>query len=432
LPNKLNFVVDLNCYGGVNSGWDLERGTPEYRQLEVAYHRMAHLHRANLDVLGYSHDGSTTPDHAPPLEGEGADTRVSSWADWDAHFAPILTGSAFSDLPRASVPVPILYLPFFENWPGSIRQDYKYDNPVVPASQEEYQRLVTRHAMEAEPIQDSFSKSYQDRYIAVTRQFADHIQKNGWNQTRFAVYFNNKYYWKRPSQGGRGISWWLMDEPNHRDDVLAASFLGYLTSLGLQSYSNVPIIFRTDISRVEWIRDLMVGQIDLNCISRRFFEKNRYLMNDRKRFGREFWNYGTSNHPRESNLGMRAWCWRVFLNGGDGLLPWNAVRGASAWERAEQLTVFYPGNRFGSREPFTSMRLKAYRRGQQDIEYLILLSKKPGWDRDAVTYAASRALDLSGEVEMTSTEDAGQIRFQSITNEDFEELRRRVAQALLE
>jgi hypothetical protein len=297
---------------------------------------------------------------------------------------------------------------------------------------EEYQQLITRHALEAEPIQDSFSKAYQERYIAVTRQFAEHIKKNGWNRTRFTVYFNNKYYWKRPSQGGRGISWWLMDEPNHRDDVLAASFLGYLTKIGLKDHPDVAIQFRTDISRVEWIRDLMVNQIDLNCISRRFFEKNRYLMKDRKRFGKEYWNYASSNHPRDSNLTMRAWCWRVFLNGGDGLLPWNAVRGARVWERAEQLTVFYPGNKFGVLEPFASMRLKAYRRGQQDIEYLILLSRKPGWDRDAVAYAVSSALDLSAEIDMSSTEDAGQIRFQSITNKDFESLRRRVAQALVE
>ena len=432
LPDELNFVVDLNCYGGVNSGWDLQRGTPEYRKLEHAYHRMAHVHRTNLDVLGYSHNGSTTPDHAPPLEGEGGETRVSSWADWDAHFSPLLDGSAFADLPRAHVPVPMLYLPFFENWPGSVRRSYKHDDPTVPETQEQYQQIISRHALESEPIQDSFSQEYQDRYVAVTGEFAKHIRKNNWSQTRFAVYFNNKYYWKRPSQGGRGISWWLLDEPNHRDDVLAISFLGHLTKLGLEEYPEVPIVLRTDISRVEWIRDLMPEQIDLNCISRRFFQKNRYLMNDRKRFGKEYWNYATSNHPRESNLSMRAWCWRVYLSGGDGLLPWNAVRGGRAWERAEQLTVFYPGNKFGVQEPFASMRLKAYRRGQQDIEYLILLADKDGWDRDAVVHVASTALDLTAEISMESSEDAGQIRFQNITNSALEELRWRVAKALLQ
>jgi hypothetical protein len=31
LPDDLNFVVDLNAYGGVNAGYDIPRGTPEYR-----------------------------------------------------------------------------------------------------------------------------------------------------------------------------------------------------------------------------------------------------------------------------------------------------------------------------------------------------------------------------------------------------------------
>ena len=33
------------------------------------------------------------------------------------------------------------------------------------------------------------------------------------------------------------------------------------------------------------------------------------------------------------------------------------------------------------------MRLKAFRRGQQDIEYLVLLAQSEGWDRAAVTRA---------------------------------------------
>src|SRR5262249_55013 len=70
LPDQLNFIVDLNAYAGVNSGYDIARGTPEYRQLLQQYHRVAHLNRANLDILGYSHSGSTEPDQTPPLAGQ--------------------------------------------------------------------------------------------------------------------------------------------------------------------------------------------------------------------------------------------------------------------------------------------------------------------------------------------------------------------------
>jgi hypothetical protein len=70
--------------------------------------------------------------------------------------------------------------------------------------------------------------------------------------------------------------------------------------------------------------------------------------------------------------------------------------------------------------------------GSLYIEYLILLTQIEGWDRDAVTSATSEALDLSAEIELTSEEDAGQIRFQKITDQDMESLRRRVAQVLVE
>ena len=220
-----------------------------------------------------------------------------------------------------------------------------------------------------------------------------------------------------PSQGGRGISWWLMDEPNHRDDVRAASLLAYLLQRGLAKHANVPILLRTDISRVEWIRDLMAGQIDLNCVSQHFFDKNHYLRNDLPRFGKQFWHYATTNHPRESNVAMRAWCLRVWLKGGEGIVPWNTVRGAEAWNKAEPLSVFYVGSKFGKDKPFGSLRLKAYRRGQQDIEYLTLLAKHAGWDRDAVTKAVSGALDLSsGTFRQTDEEDAGSINLPGVND----------------
>jgi hypothetical protein len=223
---------------------------------------------------------------------------------------------------------------------------------------------------------------------------------------------------------------WLMDEPNHRDDVRASAFLGWLLKRGLKGYEDVPIRFRTDISRVDWIRDLMPGLIDINCVSKRFYEKNRYLRDDPVRFGKRLWNYASTNHPRETNVSMRAWCWRAWLAGADGIVPWNAVRGPEAWNRAEPLTVFYAGAKFGRREPFESLRLKAYRRGQQDVEYLVLLAGRPGWDREAVSRAVAGSLDLSAEDRLAHEDDAGASRLLKAKDADFDALRARVARAL--
>jgi hypothetical protein len=213
--------------------------------------------------------------------------------------------------------------------------------------------------------------------------------------------------------------------------VRAASLLGHLLKRGLKGFEDVPIRLRTDISRVDWIRDLMPGLIDINCISKRFYEKNRYLRNDPVRFGKRFWNYASTNHPRETNVSMRAWCWRAWLAGADGIVPWNAVRGPDAWNRAEPLTVFYAGSKFDRKEPYESLRLKAYRRGQQDVEYMVLLAARKGWDREAVSRAVAASLDLSAEDKLKYEDDAGAVQFLKAKDADFEVLRLRVARALM-
>jgi hypothetical protein len=433
LPDRLNFIVDLNAYGGVNSGYNIPLGTPEYRKLLQAYHRVAHLNRANLDILGYSHSGSTEPDQTPPLSGEGTGTKVASWKDWDAHFGPLVSGSAFADLPRASVPVPIIYLALFENWPGDLRKTYRWNLADHPQTVAEYQQLIARHALTSGPIEEGFPQDYQDRFSAVAQQFAEHIRERHWKQTKYQIFFNDKYYYKDPtrSRGTNGVSWWLLDEPNHHDDYRALSFFGWLGKRWLKDYPDVPMVFRADISYVEFIRDQIADLLDIDCTSQHFFTKNRYLMDNRNRFGRSYWNYASTNHPRETNVGMRAWCWRAWVAGADAIVPWNTVRGAEAWDRAEPLTVFYVGRKFGRNEPFDSLRLKAFRRGEQDVEYMTLLAHRKGWGRDEVAHAVAATLDLSEDTRRQYEEDAGSIRFDGIADAQLDQLRRRVAAALV-
>ncbi len=431
LPDQLDFLVDLNCYGGVDSGWNIKRGTPEYRQLEIAYHRMAHLNRANLDVLGYNHDGRVDPDHVPLLSGTGGQSRVSDWSGYDSLFGPLLDGSAFEDLPRAGVPVPVVYLPFFEGWPGDYRRGYKWDDPTIPQTEAQYQQLITKHALTAGPIENGFTREYKDRAVTVAEQFARHIIEKNWLKTRFMVFFNDKYYFKRPAQGGQGISWWLMDEPNHRDDSRAMSYLSSLFLSGTSKYPVAPIVYRIDLSRVEWARDLLTDQIDIDCTSQHLFSHPRHMLDNRPRFGKEFWHYSSTNHPRTSNVSMRAWAWKAWLGGADGIVPWLTVHGYGAWDRADPLTVFYVGTKFGSKEPFGSLRLKAFRRGQQDVEYLVMLAHREGWGRDGVTHAVAGALDFSGQFKQSYAEDAGTMDYRHIKDATLEDLRRRVARALL-
>jgi hypothetical protein len=433
LPDELNFVVDLNAYSGVSSGYNIPRGTPEYHKLLQSYHRLAHLNRTNLEILGYSHVGTTEPDQTPPLAGEGADTKVVSWKDWDTHFGPLISGSAFADLPRAAVPVTNIYLALFENWPGDLRKSYKFNITDRPKTADDYRQLITRHALQAGPVEEGFPRDYQDRFSAVVRQFAEHLRAQKWMKTKCSVFFNDKYYYKDPtrSSSAAGVSWWLLDEPNHHDDYRALAFFGNLAKRALKDYPDVPMIFRTDISYIEYIRDQIPGLMDVDCTSFHLFSKNRYVMDNRNRLGRSFWHYASANHPRETNVGMRAWCWRAWVAGADGIVPWNTVRGMEAWDRAEPLTVFYVGKKFGLNEPFGCLRLKAFRRGQQDVEYMTLLARKLGWGREAVARAIGGALDLSEGVRRSFEEDAGAISFDRVQDSELDRLRLRLAAALL-
>src|SRR5439155_135500 len=87
-----------------------------------------------------------------------------------------------------------------------------------------------RHALASGPIEEGFPPDYQERFSTVARQFAEHIRERNWKQTKYQIFFNDKYYYKDParSPGTNGVSWWLLDEPNHHDDYPALSFFGWL------------------------------------------------------------------------------------------------------------------------------------------------------------------------------------------------------------
>ena len=74
------------------------------------------------------------------------------------------------------------------------------------------------------------------------------------------------------------------------------------------------MIVRADISYVDYMRDLLTGELDLNCTSQHFFTKNRFLLDHRDRFGKVYWNYASTNHPRETNVG-------IFCIGGPQNIP---------------------------------------------------------------------------------------------------------------
>ena len=420
LPDTLAFAVDLNAYG-----------PPGDAEMELRFQRMAHEHRTTLNILGYSQAGRATEGYAPPLEGSGKGLHVKDWAEFDRRFGRYFDGTAFADLPRASAPLRHTYLPFSEGWPSDIRQHYRYQ-----ATTAEYPALIAEHALKAPPVEEAFDTQFQDEFRAVVKEFARHFREKGWNRTEFQFYLNDKYYYKDPQQGGRGSSWWLLDEPMHRDDWLALRFFGKMFKESVHEALPQPgprdpkFRFRADISRPQWQRDWLDGLVDLMCVSGEFYRKNDLCLDLQRTQGIQFWHYSTGNDIHATNLTGEAWALQAYLAGADGILPWNSLGGDDSFDRPSPTTILYPGKRFGVDGPLPSLRLKAFRRGQQDVEYLALLAQKRGWNREQLAAAVAPLISLKGRTRERFVDDAGTPLFEGLTSDQFARIRASVAAAL--
>jgi hypothetical protein len=284
--------------------------------------------------------------------------------------------------------------------------------------------------MTAPPIEQALDDEFTASFTAIAKQFAEHFRAKGWTQTQFQFYQNDKYYYKDPKQGGRGTSWWLLDEPNHRDDWLVLSYFNRLFAKGIGPHPGVSLITREDISRPQWQRDYLDGQIDLMVVSGELYTKGPRLREMQERLGVRYWNYGTANAVRRSNTEAEAWTVSAWLAGADGIVPWQSIGEDANYTRAEDTALLLPGKRFGIVGPVASLRLKALRRAQQDVEYLNMLAANKKWDRAQVAAAIGGILKPKTAFNQNDAQDAGSYSFGKVRAADFADLRLAIATAV--
>ncbi len=155
------------------------------------------------------------------------------------------------------------------------------------------------------------------------------------------------------------------------------------------------------------------------------FDRKRSLRRDRGRIRRHEPGQG-------SNLQPVGWCLDAWSLGADGVLPWQTIGTAESWREGDELALFYPLPRT-KLGVIPSVRLKAYRRGQQDVEYLTLWARQRGLPRWAIGQQVREALPLAGSRQATETggaEDAGRIDYARLRPQDFWALRTRIGEAL--
>jgi hypothetical protein len=390
LPDHLSFLPEMNCY-------DLPAN-------ERDFYRLAHLHRTYLNRVPYYQRGTIADGCAPTWDGRRLD-----WKAWDKRFGPYLDGSAFADLPRKSVPLDGFYLPIHENWPDPVDGNYSGDYWADRA----------------------FSDSYRRDLVEASRQFAEHINERGWKDTLFQFFLNGKNDFKR-NGWSRGSSPWLLDEPANFQDYWALRYFGVAWHEGIaQARGDAKLVFRCDISRPQWQRNTFDGLLDFNVVGGAMRTYRRMVMDRKLANGELVIEYGSTNAIEDSNMQPVGWAVDSWSLGSDGILPWQTVGTPDSWTKADSLALFYPG-RGAQASPLPSIRLKAYRRGQQDVEYLTLWSELKGEPRWAIGQRVREALHLAGESKGTgfAGEDAGVIHFAQLRPQDVWELRMRLGAAL--
>ena len=344
LPDKLSFIPEMNAYSALDPGSNYE------------YYRLAHEHRACLNRLPYSWSGNASP--APEWDGNDF-----SFSEWDTTIGPLLDGSAFRGLPRGEEPVDVFYLPFNENWPINLFDNFNCSYWA----------------------DDAFSEKYKIGLRKALSKFAEHSKNKGWKDTVFQFYLNNKVYYRK--NNNKISAPWIFDEPQNTQDFWALRWYGLQWQNAVTPYKNdIKLWFRGDISYSEFERNMLQGIMDVAYIGGNNAQKTRMKHDEQVLNGKSyFFEYGSANKIHEPNTQPVLWCLSAWSKGAMGVLPWQTIGTQNAWMTGEQTALFYPT----PKGPLPSVRLKAFTYGQQLVEYLTLFSQAYGLPR----YAAAKWLD---------------------------------------
>ncbi|MBQ4079065.1 MAG: DUF4091 domain-containing protein, partial [Thermoguttaceae bacterium] len=357
----------------------------------------------------YSHRGSVGSGLAPVWN---ADAQSFDWSAWEKRFGPYFDGSAFADLPRGPVPVEFFYLPLFENFPANIFEGFKGVNDW--------------------PEESAFTREYLDGFSAGCKEFARKISDSSWDKTRFLFFLNNKMDYKK-NGWSNASSPWLLDEPASFRDFSALKFYGDQLEKALaQNDLSGVILYRADISRPQWERDSLDSSLDVYVVGGGVFRDYRRAVLERSSNGRRIvYTYGTTAAPSESAYQPTLWSLDAWTLGADGIVPWQTIGNDDSWRKEDELSLFYPATSETNGQIVPSIRLKSYRRGEQDVEYLTLLAKATGRSRDEIGNAVRARLNLdNSQARFEYAEDAGTTLYQGASPDSLETFRRELGDCL--
>ena len=401
MPDKLAFWPEMNAYHIPKNVHD--------------YYRLAHQNRcvANFWVI------------RPRLSGSGKNIKIH-WNRYDKIVGPLLSGRAFSKNRRSGRPTECLYLPFEDSWPTPLtKRTYGYDGYWPKRG--DNRKTIDQHYLKSPYIDEALSREYKDAFLAVQKQFIEHFKEKGWTNTEMQCFFGGKNT-HRTDYGAN--MWWTTDEPYHWDDWLALQFFTRLWTKGRETERAPSNIWsaRADISRPQWQGRILDGIVDTvyygGFKNQRIYRRCDILARDT---GIKIMAYGSANAHDRSNTETVVLTLNMWLNGANGFLPWQTIGNERSLDRQESCSgnaLFVPGDKFGY-SVVGDMRLKAFRKGEQLIEYMVMLGRKYNLNRKQIKHMVHKVLSLkTWRVAGTELDNADALTFSSLKAWQISELRR--------
>ncbi len=356
LPLEPGFRIELNAY----------RVPPD----ALDYFRLARDNRCVFTPWVLS----------PRLKEEGPAPSID-WSQYDALADSLLDGSAFPQDPR---PLEVLYLPFWESWPTVITPANYHYQGRWPTRGDPF-RWMWDHPETAPPVDQAFAPSYSNNFVEVERAFVKHFASKGWKDTELHCFFGSKM--RHRTDWGRS-TWWNTDEPLYWTDWSALSFFLSLFDEGLDPDQRAQWMTRADISRPEWLE----GALDSRArIVYTGGQTTAAQVRRCRELARELhfrWQiYGAANQEDQAVSGTAAWVLGAWLDGARGALVWLSLGDENSWTEYDPdefpgtALVLAPSSRSDGRV-VADLRLKALRDAQQLSEWLTLLQKREGLERE--------------------------------------------------
>jgi hypothetical protein len=404
LPDQPRFTIELPAPFSIAMQYylkdlaNLNDATP----IELLYQRLARDHRCALAFVPYARNGTFSEFVVPQTYGKGANFFVTSWTDWDRRFMSYLTGAAFSGADRSRAPISHFVLPIFENWPTPLADGYLCAPEEIIGT-----NGLSIFAGASDGIYSCMNSDYWRAFRSALKQFARHFKTSNGENTTAQLWLNNgpiaHYSGKAPP--------WSLGYPLYRDDFLALEAFAQASSSASDSFPSNRFAFRVNVPDVASLAQYGIHGFSLLSAADMSPPAWRLLRDRAALTGETLWMQ-MNTLPLENNraeietIGLKH-----FLEGADGWTISEVVGRAEHLKHAQPQSLFYCGLPLNIEGPLPSLRLKALRRVQQDIEYLLLLQEKMKWTRDQLADYVYQIVPRLEESPAISSDEIYRLRF---------------------